>query len=162
AAGGAGVIGGWTGSAATGAGCSAIGAAGCSAIGAAGGGASVRGPGGGAGGGGGGSPAAARGSPPCGAAPAGGAAAARGARRGRGRRGRGHEVLDALVPAVDRLVLVIDIDLRHVRRSGLGVDLDALLGEETSHAAHQALALAKDDRVGTELGTDLGDEILEL
>ncbi len=65
------------------------------------------------------------------------------------------------LPAVDRLVLVVDVDTGGLGpRRGLGVDLDALLGEEAADAAHQALALAKDDCVGAKVGTDLRDEIL--
>ena len=74
------------------------------------------------------------------------------------------EVLEAVVPAVHRLILVVDVDprLRFALTPGLGVDLYALLGEETAHAAHEALALAQDDGVGAELGADLGNQVLEL
>ena len=77
---------------------------------------------------------------------------------GRGRRVE-QVVVGEVVPPADGLVLVVDVD---ALRSRLGVDLDALLGEEAADAAHQALALAQDDRVGAELGADLGDQILEL
>ena len=45
---------------------------------------------------------------------------------------------------------------------GLSVDLNALLSEETTYAAHQTLTLAQDDGVGAELSADLGNQVLEL
>jgi hypothetical protein len=55
--------------------------------------------------------------------------------------------------------VVEDVD---ARLGGLGVDLNTLLSEESAHAAGQSLALAKDERVGAQLLTDPGDQILEL
>src|SRR5438552_2591868 len=73
--------------------------------------------------------------------------------------GVGVRVLDLLEQALVDLGLVVDVDARLGR---LGVDLNALLGEESADAAGQTLALAQDDRVGAQLLTDLRDQILEL
>jgi hypothetical protein len=83
----------------------------------------------------------------------------------RGQRGqqigrRGAVDADQLVEVVLHvLVLVIVIDVDPLGDGGL--DLDAALREEPADAAHHPLPLAHDDRVGPELGTDLGHELLE-
>jgi hypothetical protein len=59
---------------------------------------------------------------------------------------------------LDRRLFVVDVDPRAART---GVDLDAALLEEAADAADQALAATRDHRLGTELGADPRQQLLQ-